>query len=173
MEQIQCATLILRTNVLTPGQYTTYGYMEALRRSMTWNNISLRTVLGSMYDEYDLFNLQFINMTTSHDNGKADSVATTTHDQIIYIAMTGLSFVNNTYDCNLRSNSSTVTLGTFDLQYSKQFVEQNMFTFSKSQENCNIKIEYKLIFDNSPPKVDKALSDALFTFKIYGIPKSF
>lgn len=173
MEQIQCATLILRTNVLTAGEYTTYGYMEAFRRSMTWNNINLRTVLGSMYDDYDLFNLKFVNITTALKNGFTEGVATSLIDQNIYINMTGLPFVNNTYDCYLHSSSSTATLGTYDLQFSKQVPENNMFTFSKSYENCNIKIEYKLIFDNSNPKVDKAISDAIFVFKIYGIPKSF
>ena len=48
------ACLVLKTSDLTAGSTTNIGSMDTVRKSMTWFNIDLRTVLGDLYDMYDL-----------------------------------------------------------------------------------------------------------------------
>ncbi len=56
MQNIEKAALVLKSSDLsTVGNQN--GIKNALRTSFTWNNISLRTLLGPMYDKYDTFNL--------------------------------------------------------------------------------------------------------------------
>ena len=59
------ASLVLKTSDLTSKSDYVYGVpyvnqsgsMNAKGSSITWNNINLRTLLGDMYDRYDIFNI--------------------------------------------------------------------------------------------------------------------
>jgi len=55
MFNAESATLILRSNDLTLGATNAVGTADTFLLNMTWNNINLRTLLGSMYEKYDRF----------------------------------------------------------------------------------------------------------------------
>jgi hypothetical protein len=57
MSNLQIASLVLRSSDLTPGASNQYGSSDTYQLIQTWNNINLRTLLGDMYDKYDLFNI--------------------------------------------------------------------------------------------------------------------
>ena len=48
MTNLQNASLVLSTN---------NGTSNTTRTSTTWTNIDLRTLLGDMYNKYDMFNI--------------------------------------------------------------------------------------------------------------------
>ena len=50
----ESASLVLRTSDL-PNGTNNIGSSDQFYTNMTWSNISLRTLLGSMYEKYDKF----------------------------------------------------------------------------------------------------------------------
>ena len=56
----ECATFHLNTTDISTSTdiYTQYGSINAYRNDITWNNVSLRTILGDMYNKYDKFNIK-------------------------------------------------------------------------------------------------------------------
>jgi len=67
MEQIQMAKLTLKTSTMAPNTFSQYGTVDQYRTNITWNNINMRLLLGDMYDRYDLFNLQLVNIGCDDD----------------------------------------------------------------------------------------------------------
>jgi hypothetical protein len=59
----------------------------------TWHNINLRTILGDMWDKYDLFNLSLVELCTS----KCETIDDP-DDLSLKIMISGLPFVNTGYD---------------------------------------------------------------------------
>lgn len=166
MENIEKASLILKTNQA--------GIINTARTSITWNNINLRTLLGSMYDKYETFNLS-INSIQTTESLLSLTLLTA---RACYINISGLPFLNNTYDVQLQSNTSTANLCSFTVPSEDTsqltFYQNHFLTFSKHQESLNISLEYRQVIDNNPPS---SLSFAdqfphtVFSFSIYGIPK--
>jgi hypothetical protein len=58
-----------------------------------WHNIHLRTILGDMWDKYDLFNLYLVEVCTS----KCDTFNNPS-DLALKVMISGLPFVNSGYD---------------------------------------------------------------------------
>ncbi len=181
MSNIEQATLILRSGDLIPGTVNQYGSCDVNLTNFTWNNINLRTLLGHMYDKYDLFNICLANVTQS--NGDAN-FGVTNDDIIVQIYLKGLPFLNQTYsvtDCCNNDGMGTV-IGIFPFSNnsyaSVNFNHFHCATFSKNQEQANINIYYQTIY---PSPIDGVLTynintlhpfpDVIFKFKIYGIDK--
>jgi hypothetical protein len=179
MANIEQATLILRSGDLIAGGINQYGSCDVNKTNFTWNNINLRTLLGHMYDKYDLFNICLANVTQSNGGG---NFGVTDDDSIVQIYIKGLPFINQTYsvtDCCSNSGIGTV-IGIFPFSYESYLsVNYNHFhcaTFSKNQEQCNINLYYQRIYpeygtyninNNANP-----FPDVLFKFKIFGIEKT-
>ena len=147
---------------------------------MTWTNINLRTVLGDIYDNYDNFNLSLTNINTSVPFG----ISSNNNNQILQLRMTGLPFKNNSYDQNSGHNIQSCIINTITFGNSAQNTNyyDNMTTFSKNQDLCNITLEYLRIDDGSSPSVASSLPyltpaisipfpNCSFQFDIYGVDK--
>ena len=114
------------------------GISDTSKVNITWNNINLRTLLGDMYDQFDMFNL-CLN-TVSHSNSALTN-ANTNIDQrnVILNVSGGLPWINQTYITSYLSNTSSVVVlwtflfGTTSSQY---FYSSNIIisTFGKNQE---------------------------------------
>lgn len=71
------------------------GFIDQYRTSITWKAVNIKNLLGSLYDQYDLFNL---------DVGSISNPIPTTlfgvsdNDRCINFKMAGLDWVFNTYD---------------------------------------------------------------------------
>ena len=182
MSNVECASLCLKTSVLNAGGGTnSAGISNSAFSNFTWTNIDLRTVLGDMYYKYDLFNLCLTTASTDFNptapangtylNGALDNALVT-----IYIS--GLPWKNQTYNQPTNHNGIQVPIATFNFPtaigtYSSQNYNNPKFvTFAKSQDTCNINIQYRRIYDDLEaisPTV--GLPQVIFLFSIYGIPK--
>ena len=61
---------------------------------MTWSNINLRTLLGSMYDKYDKFAL----VPVAYQSNVGDATfGNSNDDRIVSVNISGLPFTNNNY----------------------------------------------------------------------------
>jgi hypothetical protein len=108
MSNLQNASLVLSTN---------NGISNTNKTSTTWNNINLRTLLGDMYDKYDLFNLCLNTVAT----GTAlSNIYKNPADCNVIIRINGLPFINNTYNIGSSYNSLTpyCTIASFTFGYS-------------------------------------------------------
>ena len=121
--------------------------------NITWKNINLRTVLGDMYDKYDLFNLCLNTISTS----VGTLTGTTNNDQRnVILSLSGLPWINQTYNVNKLSNTSSTVLGTFTFPTTasiafQYFYSSNFATFGKNQELVNLTLSYTRILDNAQP----------------------
>jgi hypothetical protein len=99
----QNASLVLCTN---------NGTSNTNKTSTTWNNINLRTLLGDMYDKYDMFNLCLNTVSTSTST---NNIYKSFNDSNVIIRVSGIPFINNSYNIGSLYNSNTnyATIGTF------------------------------------------------------------
>ncbi len=168
MSNLQNASLVLSTNNGT--------FNNAARTSTTWYNINLRTLLGDMYDKYDLFNLCLNTIATGVPPSAFNTAA---QDLQTLIRINGLPFINNTYNINGTNNANTnnCIIGTFTFastSYATANFNLNIATFGKNQDICNITIDYLRVNDLAPPSVVGAnpyFPQTTFIFDIYGIDK--
>ena len=150
------ASLVLKTSDITQKSDYVYGYsyssavgsMNAKGSSITWNNINLRTLLGDMYDKFDMFNICLNTISTS----QANLIDTNADSKNINVKISGLPFINQTYNVKNGSNGSSTTIATFNFVPStattQYYYSNNIATFGKNSDICNITIEYWRILDD-------------------------
>ena len=158
MNSVKCATLVLKTCDITNDpnfnfNYTDYsgerGRINKSLSSITWNNINLRQVLGDMYDEYEEFNLVLKQVTSSQVNSRLEGLPFNSRG--VYIRLSGLPFINCTYDIVTRNNRPSTILGSFVIPlggWVSQLFSDTAVTFGKSQFLCNISIDICEIADD-------------------------
>jgi hypothetical protein len=189
MFNAECASLVLRSADLPVdtqlGELSSnaVGSTDNFLSSMTWNNINLRTLLGSMYEKYDTFALvptqiQSINAGTSPGS--------TTEDRNLLVFVSGLPFINNTYDMTTLTNKNAACINFIRVVASGTTVTSSnpiVTLFSKNQELVNLNISYQRITKNTggnykpqstysgtqPPYVANNYPHTIFTFNIYGV----
>jgi len=167
MSYQEIACLVLKTNVLpTNGTTNAYGTGNSTLSSFTWTNINLRILLGDMFDKYDRFILLLQNIS----NALVGSIASG-DDRSILINMSGLSFVNSTYNQKLQSNSGALIVCPYIFVLSNvQSQIYNNFavsTFIKQNDIVNISINYTRIKDDAAPTT--TYPHVNFIFNIVGI----
>jgi hypothetical protein len=170
MSNLQNASLVL--NTLSGIDIST----NTIKTAHQWTNINMRTLLGDMYDKYDIFNLCLNTIATSVSTTTFNK---TTKDLQIIIRVSGLPFINNTYSIQTNNNCNTpyCTIGTFlfvsgnsTYQY---FYGSNIATFGKNQDISNITIDYIRVSDLLQPEISSGYKfpDTTFIFDIFGIEK--
>lgn len=182
-ENQQTAQLILRTIDLSATNNPTgvRGSINTGKYQMTWNNVNLRLLLGSLYDQYDLFSLCLRTvssgsiLTATIAGTYIDGVTNNFQSNNILINISGLPFINQTFDLYAGFSPSTI-LGTYQIgssTYSNQtYYNNRTVTFSKNQQMCNLTINYTRAGDNLIPSVAGSnYADTVFIFEIIGIPK--
>ena len=171
MSYQEIACLVLKTSVLPmDGSTNAYGISNAMNTSFTWTNINLRTLLGDMFNKYDRYLLLLQNI--SHANS---GTMTTADDRSILINMSGLSFVNSTYNQKLQSNSGALIVCPF-IFLSAAGVQRQIYnnfavsTFIKQNDIVNISINYTRIKDDAAPTTAATTYPHMaFIFNIVGI----
>lgn len=161
------ASLTLRTCDILGNEYTP-GFTS--NDSWTWQNINLRTLLGDLYDKYDLFTLNLEQIAS----GVSDvNLGSSLNDICVQINMSGLPFVNQTYNPVSGYNGSynTLTCYEFVRGYSNIVNYQGTYlTFSKNQEQISLNIYYKKVSDGGNCNV-VLFPNVVFTFSITGVEK--
>jgi len=157
MTDIRNASLVLKTSDFTTrsdycyGQPYTFsnGYINGKGSLMTWNNINLRTLLGDMYDKYNSFNICLNTISTT----TANTIDPNTESKNIVLKMSGLPWINQSYDSKTLTNTNKTIMGAFTFipssSNSQYYYSNNVATFGKNQEICNITLEYTRVFDDS------------------------
>lgn len=145
---------------------------DATRINMTWNNINLRTVLGDMYDKFDMFNLCLNTITTA--NSLLTNANTGNDQRNVIVSLSGLPWINQTYNASQLSNTASTALCTLMFLTSNtqtQFNSSNVVTFGKNQELVNLTLSYSRILDNVQPVAGggEVFPHIALIFDIYGI----
>lgn len=158
MNSVKCASLVLKSCDITNDpnfnfNYTDYsgerGSINKSLSSITWNNINLRQVLGDMYDEYEEFNLVLKQVTSNQVNARLEGLPFNSRG--VYIRLSGLPFINCTYDVVTRNNRPSTILGGFVIPlggWVSQLFSDTAVTFGKSQFLCNLTIDICEIADD-------------------------
>jgi hypothetical protein len=162
MSNRECATLCL----------TTYsGNSNPLNTSCTWNNINLRTILGPMYDKYDVFVLELNSVTHSQANA---ALGATDDDRMILIEISGLPLINNTFNCISNHNTNATIIAPFFFVQNETnyqiYSNSSKVTFGKNSDLVNITINL-LDYYFSTPLSGHSYPNIVYLFNIFGIPK--
>ena len=168
MSYQEIACLVLKTNVLTTdGTTNEYGTGNSKLSSFTWTNINLRTLLGDMFDKYDRYLLLLQNIS----HALSATMTTIVDDRALLINMSGLSFVNSTYNQKLQSYSGSLIVCPFIFASAGvQNQTYNNFaisTFIKQNDIVNISINYTRIKDDAAPTT--TYPNMTFIFNIVGL----
>ena len=104
--------MVLFSSVLTPGSTTTFGTMTTLATEMTFSSISMKNILGELYDQYDTFNIS-LNSVTIPQSATTYGVGNNTN---IMLFMSGPAFkTSNTYSNLTRTSQNAALVGNFQL----------------------------------------------------------
>lgn len=128
----------------------TLGFNKNNNTSFTWNNINLRVLLGhEMYEKYDTFN---IAITSISNAGVPNEYSNSQNDCMVNIVMSGLNFINSTYEQITGNNTNKCFICTYEFPPlgSHQLTNMTLYPynvasaeFSKSSDIINLTIEYR------------------------------
>ena len=173
MQTVECATFHLNSNdILVAPMYgsSQYGTINQYRNDMTWSNVDFRTILGTMYDTYDSFNIKL--SLVCHNNIVPQSA--NNQNLMLKINMIGLPFQNCTYRTSVNSNMGTCVMGAFSLPSYPTgiyFNDDNVFSIYKPPATANIRLYFTTV-DDSVPNWTVAGPTMDFYFRIYGVKKT-
>jgi hypothetical protein len=163
MSNIECSTLFLTTDA---GKYNDDYHM-----SCSWENINLRTVLGQMYDKYDVFSLELAWL----GQGLTDEALNTeANDNLTFIQLSGFPLINNTYNIITNHNTNSTIIGVYQFELGQpsyqHFSNSSKVIFGKNSDIVNITINLL----NNVLKAPSAATEypiMCYSFNIFGIPK--
>jgi hypothetical protein len=163
MSNIECATLFLTTAVSE--------YNDEYGLSCTWDNVNLRMVLGQMYEKYDVFSLELAYL----GQGLSEDVLNTeVNDSLVFIQLSGLPLINNTYNIITKHNTNSTIIGVFEFELGKtnyqMYANGSKVLFGKNSEQVNITINL-LNNELEPPSAVVDYPYMCYSFNIFGIPK--
>lgn len=130
------------------------GTINDSRTIMTWYSINLEEILGSMYNDYDLFNLRlrYIQYNVQALYG------VTGNDRSIYFQMSGLNFENSNYDTNRGCNVGNTIIGSNGFSQAAANVlsiDDACIITIRKQKSANITITY-INVNNVAPNMNAA-----------------
>ena len=136
-------------------------------------------MLGDLYYQYDYFNLLLISISNSLITGAANQGGA--DDRLLNVKMSGLPFMNQTYNQPSGNNTTTATIAIYNLPtpatgsafHTQQYNNvSNVLTFSKDQDECSINISFTRVLDDTKPSITVAWPQFVFVFTIIGIDKA-
>lgn len=139
------------------------GSMDTYRTTIVFKNLDMRAILGDMYDRYEYFN---ICMPIMFNGGSTFGTANV--DKLVRFNVSGLPWVNNTYDVQSRSLTNSCVLGFQKLSTSISLVQYNYANIATFRRCENINFTITITRYNGDACATTALyprSD--FYFKIY------
>lgn len=154
---LESATLVLRTINANEN-------VGGFNNNMTFNNINIKALLGSMWLKYKRFKI----ILTGHGSAPQSGMSATNAHVNIY--MDGLRWVNSSYDTSISANRSRALVGIS--QYSTagsatNYVSESGFVFDTQQTTANIRITLARVLDDTVQATQ--YSSAVFIFSIYGL----
>ncbi len=161
---LESANLILRTSSIAVG-----ADKDSNRTNITWRNINMKYVLGSLYYKYDKFKI----CLTSIGNVNTTTI-TNVSDRILAVNMRGLIWLNQTYDTAIRSNSDSSVISTalfnsangFSINYTGEI---GWVFLRPPSDTVDLTIFLSKVSDGSIP-TGINYGESVFCFSIYGVP---
>jgi hypothetical protein len=102
-----------------------------------------------MYDKYNSFNICLNTISTT----TANTIDPNTESKNVILKLSGLPWLNQSYDSKTLTNVNKVVMGAFTFipssSNSQYYYSNNVATFGKNQEICNITLEYTRVFDDA------------------------
>jgi hypothetical protein len=176
MNNVEIASLVLPTYICIVANDN--------NSSNTFTNLNLKTILGTMYDKYDKFNIELVSITQYTTEENLDFI-TDPDEYNAFIQLSGLSFVNNNYSLldNHNKNSTIiapyqfVAFDTVDIKYfekcSRTFIKGSSYiidlTITYLKADLNI-VDSDLRYDGNGDITFGIYPEMVFMFNIYGIP---
>ena len=159
---LESANLILRTSSVAVG-----ADKDANRTNITWRNINLKAVLGTLYSKYSRYKI----CLTSIGNVNTTALANVA-DRVLNVNMRGLQWENQTYDTSVKTNTDTVILSTAFFNnangFSINYTGEIGWVFQKPpSENVDINIFLNRVSDGTTPNIN--YNESVFCFSIYGV----
>jgi len=175
----QSRNFVLDTNVLVAGGTNTYGSMNAQYSQFTFTQVPIRTILGTLWDKYEKFNI----IATSIALGPMGSGLTNQEARIMWI-IDGFQIINslclgvnntisyNKYAIIPESQPETLTANSFTTQ--NNFANtQATFTIRKPESNF---VDLQFTITNASansqpnaPQTTKTRGEAIFNFVVVGV----
>jgi hypothetical protein len=164
MSNSECSILFLTT---IAGIYN-----DQYNLSCTWENINLRTVLGTMYDKYDVFSLQLNYIGQGYVS--SSTLSASLNNNLVFIELSGLPLINNTYNIIKQNNTNATIIAVYEINPqnidSQQYPNPSKVLFGKNSEMVDITINLLTNFLQTPVATAQ-YPYMSYSFNIYGIPK--
>ena len=164
MQSLECATFHLNSNDIlfvtaffnsntvadyANGKISQYGTINSQRNDFTFYNIDFKTILGTMYEKYDQFNISY-HLLWFQLKLQTGWGAT---DRCLKINMSSLPLHNSGYH-QLLGNTGFTSIGSFSLVQNTAsqiyFNDDNAFSSDKPMPINNIRIYMTVINDAAP-----------------------
>ena len=176
MDDNRTARVLLRTDLLALDTTNAYGTSNAMATIVTFTNLNLKTIMGfEMYEAFDTFNLSIENISNA---GKPDTYLNTTNDPYAEIRLSGLNFLNSTYDHNTNCLANRTSMCIYEFPpvstyyNSIRYVNLAGSDFAKSSDIIDLTIS--LVQPSNGLEVINIASypDMSYMFVIRGVTKS-
>jgi hypothetical protein len=104
-----CATFSLKTYdvPLTVGTNAFGSLNNAYRSSMTWSNVDLKTIMGTMWETYDYFTITLVSSISAGVTATPANI----FDRSGIINLQGLQFINSSYSISAKANLPLISVG--------------------------------------------------------------
>ncbi len=160
---LESANLILRTSSVAVGTNK-----DSNRTNITWTNINMKSVLGTLYDKYKRFKI----CLTSVGNVNSATISSTA-DRVMALNMKGLQWVNQAYDQSKNCNTDTVVISTLIYNsaagFSVNYTGEIGWIFEKpTSTNININLYITRVSDGTTPSTIN-YNESVYCFTIYGV----
>lgn len=160
---IESANLVLRTASVAVG-----ADKDSNRSNIWFRGINMRVLLGQMYEKYDSFKI----CLTSVGNTNTTNIANVS-DRVMCLNMSGLQWMNQTYDVATKTNKDYVVISTLIFQsttgFSQNYTGEIGWVFTKPlQDTIDINLYLTRVSDGS---VASGINygESVFCFSVYGI----
>jgi len=160
---LESANLILRTSSVAVG-----ADKNTARTQITFRNINMKVVLGTLYSKYQRFKICF----TSFGNANTSSIAAVS-DRVLMVQMRGLNWTNRLYDGTTSANENSVVLGSAFFNnttgFSLNFTGEIGWVFDKPpSDNVDLTVFLNRVSDGTIPTSGN-YGESVFCFSIYGV----
>ena len=149
---IEGATFILRTADLAGNVGTVNNIYGS---SFTWKSVDIRSILGTLWDDYDYYNIGLVS-NASNILGNAGVFVGLADEKMGTIYMSGLNWINANYDIKTRTFKPEAPIGfinfspvTTSLGNVIQYNALNVSSFCKSTPIVDITISFRDIITDT------------------------
>jgi hypothetical protein len=146
---IEGATFILRTADLTTDSIGTVNNIYS--SSFTWKSIDIKSILGTMWNDYDYFNIALV-ANAANVLSNAGTFTALSDQKLGTIYMSGLNWINASYDTKTKTIKPEAPIGFINFSSVSttvgsliQYNGLNVSSFSKSSPITDITISYRSI----------------------------